>query len=228
MSTNVYSHSVQERAAIVTALVRQSVSSWLEIANCVKAAKRELTKLDFETFVELTGLTKPICDKLFRIAKCDKLYDPEINKHTSRLEGWTNLYELSKLNNPELDQFVTALDRDQTVSVTKDFIRSFRASSPKKPASPQQTIVAKIVLSDDDIGRLDLVEFEKLKDMIEQITRMIDAASPAISIDVLDNVIQKFEKQLSSEIIDESAQHDLAEDLLPLMPQPSIEEHSFV
>jgi len=208
LSTNLCSHTVKERANAVCALVRQSVAAWLEVAKHVRAAKSELTEGDFANFIELTGLTKAICDKLLRIAQCDKLYDTELNKHSSRLEGWTNLYELSKLNNPELDQFVSELDKDQTVAVTREFIRSFRASSQKPSAQSKQSVVAKVMFSHDDVARLDLIEFEKLKALLDEIGRLIDAASPAISIKVIDSVVLNFEALLSTDEASDDEQLD--------------------
>ena len=86
-----YPTGVEERATAVSSLVRQSVSSWKEVAKHVKAAKAELSDEDYLDFVKLTGLTGPICDKLCRVAQSDNLYSDEMNKHSGRLEGWTNL-----------------------------------------------------------------------------------------------------------------------------------------
>ena len=227
MSTNLCSHTVEERANAVCALVRQSVAAWLEVAKHVRAAKSELNEADFTNFIELTGLTKAICDKLLRIAQCDKLYDAELSKHSNRLEGWTNLYELSKLNNPELDEFVSELDKDQTVAVTREFIRSFKASSQKSSAPSKQSVVAKIMLSHDDVARLDLIEFEKLKALLDEVVRMIDAASPAVSIKVIDSVVQNFETLLSrEEACDDDQLNDTTEFSLTSAHLTYVEEHS--
>jgi hypothetical protein len=229
MSTNLCSHTVEDRANAVAVLVRQSVASWLEIAKHVRDAKTDLNSQDFENFVELTGLTSAICDKLCCVAQSQKLYSDDLSRHSSRLEGWTNLYELSKLKNPELDDFVTMLDNDQTVPVTREFIRSFRAGGTPKAARAKQSVVARIVLLNEEVCRLDLVEFEKLKEIIEQITRVIDSAAPAIAIQVVDNVIVEFETLLSSEELDETADTlDGEESLtLPSMQDVRIEEQPF-
>lgn len=226
MSTNLCSHTVEERANVVCTLVRQSVAAWLEVAKHVRAAKLELTENDFTTFIALTGLTKAICDKLLRIAQCDKLYDAELGKHSNRLEGWTNLYELSKLNNPELDEFASELDKDQTVAVTREFISSFKARSQKSSAQSKQSVVAKIMFSHDDVARLDLNEFEKLKALIDEIGRMIDAASQAISIKVIDRVVLNFEALLSAEEVCDHEQLDCATEFSPASAQfRQAEEH---
>ena len=224
-----YPTGVEERATAVSSLVRQSVSSWKEVAKHVKAAKAELSDEDYLDFVKLTGLTGPICDKLCRVAQSDNLYSDEMNKHSGRLEGWTNLYELSKLTNPELDEFVLTLDSDRTVPVTREFIQSFKAGASKPSSSRKQSVVAKIMFSHDEIGRLDLTEFEKLKDMMEQITRAIDAASPVVSILVVNSVIEEFEAQLLSKEIDESELAEYAEKhFIPSSSEAHIEERSFI
>ena len=70
MSTEVCpTQNLDERVKIVSMLVRQTVASWLEVAKHVRAAKKELNEAEFDNFVELTGLTKTICDKLCRIGE---------------------------------------------------------------------------------------------------------------------------------------------------------------
>ena len=181
---------------MVAALVRQSVTSWLGVAKHVRAAKTELTESDFTTFIQIAGLTKAICDKLLRIAQCQRLYEREFQKHCNRLDGWTNLYELSKLNNPAIDNFVQHIENDTSVAVTNEFIRSFASSKSSASKAPASVVVAKISLLHDELNRLDLVEFEKLKELLGDIQRKIDAAAPAIVVKLFDMTLADVEARL--------------------------------
>ncbi len=197
MSTNLCSHTVEERASIVAALVRHSVTSWLEVAKHVRAAKLELTESDFTIFIQITGLTRAICDKLLRIAQCQRLYEREFQKHCNRLDGWTNLYELSKLKNAAIDNFVQHIEHDTNVAVTNEFIRSFASSKSSGSKAPASFVVAKVLLLHDELNRLDLVEFDKIKELLGDIQRKIDAAAPAIVIKVFDVKLADVEARLS-------------------------------
>ena len=199
MSTDLQTHTVESRVKIVTALIRQSVEAWLDIAKHVQSAKIELCPTDFAKFLELTSLTKAISDKLLRIAQCQRLYESEFQKHCNRLDGWTNLYEVSKLNNPEIDRFVEHIDQDAGVAVTSELIRSFSSSKSSKSPSSSSYQLANIVMLHDELQRLDLVEFDRLKTLIDQIHRMIDAAAPALSIKIFDDTITALEARLSLE-----------------------------
>ena len=197
MSTNLCSHTVEERASIVAALVRHSVTSWLEVAKHVREAKIELPEGDFTIFIQITGLTNAICDKLLRIAQCQRLYEREFQKHCNRLDGWTNLYELSKLNNAAIDNFVQHIEHDTNVAVTNEFIRSFASSKSSASKAPASFVVAKVSLLHDELNRLDLVEFDKIKELLGDIQRKIDAAAPAIVIKVFDVKLADVEARLS-------------------------------
>lgn len=199
--------SPEERASEVSALVRQSVDTWLQIALHVHDARESLNPNEYEEFVKLSGLTSSICDKLLRIAKTPALYSADVQKHHSRLEGWTTLYEVSKLKPASFDKLIQKLEKSPDVPVTREFISQFRDKSSS--ASAQKITIAHILIDEADMLRFDYDQLQKFKDSLEEIQRIIDRSAPAVSMTIKNCALQKIENAI---MIDDESDHEIEAD----------------
>ena len=189
-------NDIESRAARVSSLLRTSATVWLEIAKEVYDAKLNLSSDDFSVFLQKASLTTAIADKMPRIAKTADLYSDEFKKHVQKFEGWSTLYEASKLKSDEHKELIDTLNKKPEQVVTRAFIQSFR--KPSQSSKKSETVIVEIKVSDDDISRFDYDNFSELKAQIDEIQRKIDRLSPAVSITVKD---EKFAKlKISSSI----------------------------
>ena len=101
----------ESRAARVSLLLKTSATVWLEIAKEVYDAKLSLSSDDFSVFLQKASLTTTIADKMPRIAKTADLYSDETKKHIQKFEGWSTLYEASKLKSNERNELIDTLNK---------------------------------------------------------------------------------------------------------------------
>ncbi len=194
MSNNSISQTVEERASAVSSLVRQSVDTWLQISQHVYDARESLKPDDYEEFVKLAGLTISICDKLIRIAKTPRLYSDGMERHRSRLEGWTTLYEVSKLKPAKIDELVQVMDKSPDLPVTREFIETFK--EPSGRVFKKRTLIGSILIDEDDLQRFDFDQFLKLKESLDDIQRIVDRSAPAVSMKLHGKEIGRIEQLL--------------------------------
>lgn len=203
--------SAEERASTVSSLVRQSVDTWLQIALHVHDARESLSPDEYDEFIKLSGLTTSICDKLLRIAKTPALYSADVQKHRSRLEGWTTLYEVSKLKPAKFDELIQTLEKSPDIPVTREFINQFRDKSSN--ASPPKTAIAQILIDQADVLRFDFDQLQKLRESLDEIQRIIDRSAPAVSMTIKDCELEKIENALT---INDESDHKIEADPVKL------------
>lgn len=184
---------ITKRVSKVSSLLKRSVELWLEISTEVFDAKRSLRQLAFEHFLNQANITKSVADKLLRIAKCIPLYSPEAQQYTKKLEGWTTLYEVAKLPDQKIANLFNAIDEDPDFVITRQSIKQF--ADPVTHAVRNE-VIAQIFVSHADIKRLSFEQFEKLSTGLDEIARIIDRSSPAISIDIKVKALQHIESIL--------------------------------
>jgi hypothetical protein len=206
---------IESRAARVSSLLRTSATVWLEIAKEVYDAKLNLSSDDFSVFLQKASLTTAVADKMPRIAKTADLYSDETKKHIQKFEGWSTLYEASKLKSNERNELIDTLNKKPEIEVTRAFIQSFRKISQSTKKS--ETVIVEIKVNDDDISRFDYDNFSELKAQIDEIQRKIDRLSPAVSITVKDDKISKIENTIINQIQDFPADfEEHSDELLPI------------
>jgi hypothetical protein len=218
-NTHITSHNVnkdiESRAARVSSLLRTSATVWLEIAKEVYDAKLNLSSDDFSVFLQKASLTTAVADKMPRIAKTADLYSDETKKHIQKFEGWSTLYEASKLKSDERKELLDTLNKNPDLEVSRAFIQSFRKKSQSTKKS--ETVIVEIKVSDDDISRFDYDNFSELKAQIDEIQRKIDRLSPAVSITVKDDKISKIEDTIINQSQDFPADfEEHSDELLPI------------
>jgi hypothetical protein len=206
---------IESRAARVSALLRTSATVWLEIAKEVYEAKVTLSPEDFSIFQRKASITAAVADKMPRIAKTADLYSDEAKKNIQKFEGWSTLYEASKLKSDERKELLDTLNKNPDLEVSRAFIQSFRKTSQSTKKS--DTVIVEIKVSDDDISRFDYDNFSELKAQIDEIQRKIDRLSPAVSITVKDDKISKIEDTIINQSQDFPADfEEHSDELLPI------------
>jgi len=191
---------IEARAARVSSLLRTSATVWLEIAKEVYDAKQSLSADDFNIFLRQASLTTAVADKMPRIAKTADLYSDEAKKHIQKFEGWSTLYEASKLNSDERKELIDHLNKNPDLEVSRAFIQSLRKAT--KSVQKSETIIVEIKFNDADISRINYDQFLNFKEEIDDIRRKIDRLSPAVNIAVKDNQISKIEEIIVNQIQD--------------------------
>lgn len=193
-------NEIADRASRVRSLMQRSAAVWLSIAQEVNAAKRTLSKSAFDMFLQQSSLTQSIADKMPRIARASILYLDESKPHLEKLEGWTTLYEVSKLSDAETREMYSELSRNPDQPLTREFVAQFRQ---KKSRSQSRLLnIATVALSEDDISRLDYDEYLRFRDDLDAIQRIIDrsvlAATIAVNASALATVEAKILSRMSS------------------------------
>lgn len=209
---------IESRAERVSALLRKSATLWLDIAKEVFDAKDSLSADAYAIFLQKACLTPAIADKMPTIAKTPELYSDKAKKHIHRLEGWSTLYETAKLKSDERTAFFDALNNDPEIDVSRAFVQSFRKSKSK--TSQSSPLIAEIRFNESDIQRFDYDQFLELKQKLDDISRMIDRMSPAVSFSQKNKQIQKLEAEIlnADEAIDEDYDEHCDETLPVTMP----------
>src|SRR5262245_8199755 len=96
-------NDVKARVDRVSAHLVRSTTAWLDVAREFADAKTSLKQHAFERFVNDAGFTKPVADKLIKIGQCKQLYANEARDMVGCIDGWTTLYEVSKLSEKRIE-----------------------------------------------------------------------------------------------------------------------------
>lgn len=184
-------NELSQRAERIRLLLRKSASLWLEIAREVNDARNALSKDGFKLFLEKSSLTPAVADKMPRIAKASILYLDESKEHLNKLEGWTTLYEVSKLDETEIREMYRELQENPEQCLTRSFIQQFKT----RQTSSQRNIltIATITLSEDDVQRLDYTEYLRLRDDLDAIQRIVDRSIVAAGMTLHAKSLEKVE-----------------------------------
>lgn len=198
-----------ERASRVSQLLKKSAETWLEIAREVNDAKNSLSKNAFELFLQKSTLTQSIADKMPRIAQASILYLDESKEHLEKLEGWTTLYEVAKLPEADVREMYRELRKNPDQSLTRSFIQQFKS---RQNSSQSTTLtIASIMLSEDDIKRVDYDEYLKFRDALDAIQRIVDRSIIAASMMLHTKSLEKVEaiilQQNASDADDTTEEH---------------------
>ncbi len=193
---------IETRASRVRQLLSKSAMTWLDIASEVADAKAILSNTEYETFLKKSALSRPIADKLLSIAKAKILYRDESKEFLDKLEGWTTLYEVAKLDEADVRDMYRQLQKTPAQCLTRSFIQQFKER--KIPKNSRQLTVATIALCEDDVKRLDYNEFLKLRDNIESVSRIIDQSPLAARMTLHIKALEKAEAIVLSSSPDHS------------------------
>lgn len=123
-------NDIELRVSRVRVCLRTSTTAWLGVAREFADAKACLEQIGFERFANDVGVTKAISDKLVVIGRKQVLFDENIIGHISTADGWTVLYELTKLDDKKVETLVSLLKSDSSLRLTRDLIHNLANNRP--------------------------------------------------------------------------------------------------
>ena len=128
--TLVESADVRERVKRIVALLKRSAAVWLEIAKEFCDAKVHLSQEGFEQFGLDAGFTKAVADKLVGIGKCERLYRSDSQEFTCFVDGWSTLYEVSKLADSEIDILWQTIRSKPSIKLSRTVVQNVAKGAP--------------------------------------------------------------------------------------------------
>jgi hypothetical protein len=169
--SNIELNDIQLRVERVRAYLKQSTSAWLSIATEVSSAKQKLKTLAFQKFVIDCGFTTSVADKLVKIGSCAVLHSEEKLPLVSSAEGWTVLYELSKLEQKQINGLLEVVANDNEKKLTRELIYNF---ANNKPLDAKRLVVASIELDEDKLKSMSFEQFSEVNKRIDALKAEID------------------------------------------------------
>ena len=76
------------------------------------------------------GFTKAVADKLLGIGNCEFLYKQEADEFIGFVDGWSTLYEISKLPYERITLLWKALRDDPSLKVSRSLVKNFAENKP--------------------------------------------------------------------------------------------------
>lgn len=169
--SNIELNDIQLRVDRVRAYLKQSTSAWLSIASEFSSAKQKLKTLAFQKFVIDCGFTTSVADKLVKIGSCSVLHSEEKLPLVSSAEGWTVLYELSKLEQKQINNLLDVVANDNEKKLTRELIYNF---ANDKPLDAKRLVVASIELDEDKLKSMSFEQFNEVNKRIDALKAEID------------------------------------------------------
>jgi hypothetical protein len=120
----------------VRKLMVRGSECWIDIGKIIydaseRVAAKTLSKQAFHQLYIDAGFTPAQKDKLLVIGKnAERLKSPEMKKYLYNANGWTNIYEIAKLNAQETSRLVETLSTNTRTALTRETIQSFRTDTP--------------------------------------------------------------------------------------------------
>jgi hypothetical protein len=169
--TNIEQNDLQARVDRVRAYLKQSTSAWLSIASECYSAKQKLKQLAYEKFVIECGFTTSVADKLVKIGSCPVLHTEDKLPLVSSAEGWTVLYELSKLDQKQISNLLDVVADNNEKKLTRELIHNF---ANNKPLDAKRLVVASIELDEVKLKSMSFEQFNEVQNRINALKSEID------------------------------------------------------
>ncbi len=115
---------IEGRVKAVRVLLSRSANAWLDIASLFKEAKSQLSQHAFERFINDSGFTKSVADKLIIVGKCNALYRESVRELVGFIDGWATLYEVAKLKSDQMDRLWDELRRDPSLRLSRTLVQN--------------------------------------------------------------------------------------------------------
>lgn len=200
MSTTTITREVQqqidERAAKVRSLLKQSTSAWLKIASEVVEAKVKLgTQLAFERFTTEVGFTKSVSDKLHKIGSCKRLHLPKHLDVLASVDGWTVLYELAKLDDKSLDRVFAALQANPHHKLTRAFVKNVLS---EKAVDDRPIILGVIEIDSRKLANINSVQQKLVGQKLREVQQILTAAKSVVEFRLRETALEKLATQAAA------------------------------
>lgn len=151
---------IRDRVARVENYLKQSTASWLKISQEFASAREKLKTLAFQKFVVDCGFTTAVADKLVKIGNCKSLYASQNSNLVSLVDGWTTLYELTKLQVKQFADLNEACSKQNIKRITRRVISNVKM---KQPIKNKLLLVATIEIDECYLNKISAEQFGSIQ-----------------------------------------------------------------
>lgn len=173
---------VKKRVSRVSNLVQNSATAWLDVAKEFGEVKYnpKLKPRVYQRFVNDAGFTLSVADKLSLIFACKPLREKAYAEVVCRTDGWSTLYELTKLhNNKKLEEVLEFVKRSPSEKVTRRVLQNISA---EKSATEKMLRLLEVVASESAIKALSSETKKTLNDVLSKARSLLSSASSFVVI----------------------------------------------
>ncbi len=197
--TNTFSDTelsdIQARVTRVQGFLKQATSAWLSIAYDVAIAKAKLKPLAFQKFVTDCGFTTAVADKLVKIGNCASLHLADNLSLVASIDGWTVLYELSKLESKQISSLLSKIRENPDVKITREVIENFAAN---RSLVEKRLVLATIEVDDSKLGFMSSEQFRSIKQRIKDLESEIDRINAGVVLRTREKNVIKMSSRAAS------------------------------
>ena len=183
---------VKKRVTRVQSLLRKSAALWLDVAKEFVEAKSSLKQRAYERFVSDVGFTIGVANKLIGIGKCKRLYQAEAAQFIGFVEGWSTLYEVSKLEDHEIDQLWNELATDSKLRLSRAVVQSVASGHS---AADKNLVYVTIDGQESAVSSLTPKQIQDFEGILDELKHMGGGSGSVFRVHVGKEAIKKLEVQ---------------------------------
>jgi hypothetical protein len=169
---------IQTRVDRVNGYLKQSTSVWLSVAREFFVANQALSQHAYERFINDTGFTKSVADKLVLVGKKKCLYAEDKLAFISTVDGWTTLYELTKLEDKKIDQLIDDVKSGSVKRITRDLVANVVNN---RPIDDKTLVLATIEMSSSVLQTITVAQSKLIASKLAEIDSVLSAASKIVA-----------------------------------------------
>ena len=155
---------IQDYVARVNDYLNRSTACWIKISAEFTQAKTKLKAHAFERFVNDCGFTHAVAAKMIKIGRSAFIQDESNLEKLVTIEGWTVLYELSKIDDQSIKHLLATTANDNKSKLTREMISNFVSG---KPANAKQLTVASVEFDEAKLSVITAEQFKSVKQHID-------------------------------------------------------------
>ena len=179
---------IQTRVDRVNGYLKQATSAWLSIAREFAVAKEGLSQFAYERFVSDVGFTKSVADKLVLVGGKKCLYSETKLDFISTVDAWTVLYELSKLEDKQIDQLIDDVKSGSVKRLTRELIENI---ANNRPSDDKIIVLATIEMSSSKLKTITVAQSKMIAAKLAEIDSVLSAASSFVTYRKRDSKIDE-------------------------------------
>lgn len=168
---------IVDYVARVRALVKTAANAWIDVGVAFADAKKDLRKLAYERFVNDAGFTQAVADKLVCIGKCTALRSERAKKFIGFIDGWTTLYEVTKLDPVQVDHLWEAFEQDPNLRLSRAVVQNIAQGTP---IQDRVIVLGLVEVSESKLKGMTPSQIALVKSRLDEIHRLIDNAPAGI------------------------------------------------
>jgi hypothetical protein len=168
---------IESRVTRVKKMLNNSSVIWLQIAKEFVEAKVKLRQLGYERFVNDSGFTKSVADKLICIGKCKRLYDDQAKEIVGVIDGWTTLYEVTKLNDSQIDDLFAELRKKKSLRLSRSVVFNIANGNA---ATDKMLVFVTIGAQESLLGNLTDTQIDEFRAKLDELRTMFNKTPKAI------------------------------------------------